>query len=241
MHRDFHDVLYAQFARIGHALSAPKRLELLELLAQGEKSVDQLGRQSHTPIKNTSAHLRALRHARLVETRREGPYVHYRLADDEVARFLRALQALGRRRLAEIDQVTRLYLTSRDEMEPVTLDELHRLARKGGVTVLDVRPREEYEAGHIPGAISVPTAELRRRLGELPRAKTVIAYCRGPYCVLSLEAVTLLRRNGFRARRAGEGLPDWRARGLPIAVGATVENRRRARRRPPMPRERSRP
>ena len=221
-YRELKDPLYANFARIGHAVSAPKRLELLDLLSQGEKTVEHLAEQSSTPIKNTSAHLRVLRQARLVETRRDGSYVRYRLADDEVTRFIRALQVLGQRRLAEVEQVTDLYLTSRDELEPVTLAELRRLIRDGEVTLLDVRPREEYEAGHIPGAISLPVAELNARSPELPKSKEVIAYCRGPYCVYSLEAVQLLRKHGYRARRAQEGLPEWRLSGLPIERGGVT-------------------
>jgi rhodanese-related sulfurtransferase len=218
-HRNFKDSLYAQFARIGHAVASPKRLELLELLAQGEKSVETLAEQSATPIKNTSAHLRALRQSRLVETRRDGKHVRYRLADDDVFHFLRCLQTLGQNRLAEVETVTSLYLTSRDELEPVSLKTLRQLVRDAEVTVLDVRPREEYEAGHIPGALSIPVAELKRRIGELPKSKEVVAYCRGPYCVYSLDAVTLLRKRGYRARRADEGLPDWRAAGWAIAHG----------------------
>lgn len=215
--RVFKDPLYAQFARIGHAAASPKRIELLDLLAQSEKTVETLAEQTATPVKNTSAHLRVLREARLVETRREGTYVLYRLADDDVLRFLRALQTLARRRLAEVEQVTTYYLTSRDELAPVTLEELRRLAKEGAVTVLDVRPREEYDAGHIPGAISIPVADLESRLAELPKRKEVIAYCRGPYCVYSVEAVELLRRRGYRARRTDDGLPDWRAAGRPVA------------------------
>ena len=219
-HRDFKDPLYAQFARIGHAVSAPKRIELLDLLAQGEKTVEQLAEQTATPVKNTSAHLRVLRQARLVETRRSGSYVHYRLADDDVLRFLRSLQGLGRSRLAEVEQVAALYIDRRDELDPVGLTELRRLAREGAVTIVDVRPREEYEAGHIPGALSVPVAGLRGRLGEIPKRREVVAYCRGPYCVYSVEAVELLREHGYRARRASDGLPDWRAAGWPVARGA---------------------
>ena len=223
-HREFKDALYAQFARIGHALGSPRRIELLDLLAQSEKTVEELAEQSATPIKNTSAHLRVLRQARLVETRRDGTFIFYRLSDDGVAVFVRDLQDLGRRRLAEVEQVARLYLDDRDELEPVTLLELRKLMRDDQVTVIDVRPRVEYEAGHIPGAISLPVPELKRRAGELPKRKEVIAYCRGPYCVYSLEAVTILRKQGFRARRADQGLPEWRSRGLPIAqprVGST--------------------
>jgi rhodanese-related sulfurtransferase len=219
-HRAFKDPLYASFARIGHAVSSPKRIELLELLSQGEKTVETLADESSTPIKNTSAHLRVLRQARLVDTRRHGTYIFYRLAAHDVFEFLRSLQTLGAQRLAEVDHVTTLYLTSRDELEPVTLDELRRLVRDAEVTVLDVRPHDEYVAGHIPGARSIPVRELKRRLAEIPKGREVIAYCRGPYCVYALDAITLLRANGYRARRAEAGLPDWRASGQRVAVGA---------------------
>ena len=217
--RVFKDPLYAQFARIGHAVAGPKRIELLDLLAQGEKTVEQLAEQSATALKNTSAHLRVLRQARLVETRREGTFIYYRLADDEVLRFLRSLQALGRGRLAEVEQVASLYLDGRDELEPVSLEELRRRVREGDVTVIDVRPEDEYRAGHIPGALSIPVEQLGRRLREIPKRREVVAYCRGPYCVYSVEAVELLRKRGYRARRIREGLPDWRASGLPVVAG----------------------
>ena len=225
-HREFKDPLYAEFARIGHAVSSPKRLELLDLLAQGEKPVEALAEQTATPVKNTSAHLRVLRQARLVETRRDGTRVHYRLADEDVFDFLRTLQRLGRKRLAEVEQVTRTYLTSRDDLAPITMAELRRLMRDGEVTVLDVRPRDEYEAGHVSGALSVPVEELGRRLRELPKSREVIAYCRGPYCVYSVEAVELLRARGYRARRTDDGFPDWRAAGLPVARGAAPAAKR---------------
>jgi rhodanese-related sulfurtransferase/DNA-binding transcriptional ArsR family regulator len=215
-HREFKDALYAQFARIGHALASPKRIELLDLLGQGEKTVEALADQVATPIKNTSAHLRVLRQARLVETRRDGTYVYYRLADDDVFRLLKALEALGHSRLADVQHVVRLYLDGRDQLEPVTFKELRQLMRDGDVTILDVRPTDEYEAGHIPGALSVPVPELKRRLQEIPKNREVIAYCRGRYCVYSLEAITLLRKHGYNARRAHEGLADWRAAGLPV-------------------------
>jgi rhodanese-related sulfurtransferase/DNA-binding transcriptional ArsR family regulator len=218
-HRELKDPLYAQFALIGQAVASPVRLELLDLLAQGEKTVESLAEQSTAGIKNVSAHLRVLRQARLVETRREGTYVYYRLADQDVSRFVRELQGLGRRRLAEVEQVARQFIDDRDEMAAVTLPELKKLVQSGEVTVIDVRPRDEYEAGHIAGAVSVPVAELKRRLRELPKRREIIAYCRGPYCVFSLEAVTALRKAGFRARRAEEGLPAWRDAGLPVAVG----------------------
>jgi len=218
-HRELKDPLYAQFARIGHAVASPVRLELLDLLAQGEKTVETLAEQAGAGIKNASAHLRVLRQARLVETRRDGTYVYYRLADADVARFVRDLQQLGRHRLAEVEQVAKQFIDDRDELAPVTLPELRRLVRDGDVTVIDVRPQDEYEAGHITGAVSIPVAQLKRRLRELPKRREIIAYCRGPYCVFALEAVTLLRQNGFRARRSEEGLPAWRDAGLPVARG----------------------
>lgn len=220
-HRQFKDQLYGQFARIGHALSSPKRIELLDLLGQGEKTVETLAEQLATPVKNTSAHLRALRQANLVETRREGTYVYYRLADDDVYRLLQALEALGHGRLAEVRQVVDLYLDGRDALEPVSLRELRRLMRDDSVTVVDVRPEEEFRAGHIPGALSIPVRELKRRLREIPKGREVIAYCRGRYCVYSLEAVTVLRKAGYRARRSEDGLPAWKAEGLPVAAGAS--------------------
>ena len=226
-HRDFKNALYAQFARIGHALGSPSRIELLDLLAQGEKSVEQLAADAALSVKNASAHLRALRQARLVETRRNGTFIHYRLADDGVAQLVRSLQDVGHRRLAEVEQVARLYLHDRDALAPVSLAELRTLMRDGQVTVIDVRPREEYEAGHIPGAISMPITELARRGAELPKKREIIAYCRGPYCVYSLEAVTALRKRGLRARRAEQGMPEWRARGLPVALGADAGALRR--------------
>jgi rhodanese-related sulfurtransferase len=181
--------------------------------------VEQLADCIATPIKNTSAHLRVLRQARLVEARRDGTYVYYRLADDEVFRLLKSLETLGHSRLADVQHVVRMYLDGHDALEPVTFKELRHLMRNGDVTVVDVRPTEEYEAGHIPGALSLPVSELKRRLREIPKGKEVIAYCRGRYCVYSLEAVTLLRKHGHDARRAHEGLPDWRAAGLPVESG----------------------
>jgi rhodanese-related sulfurtransferase len=218
-HRELKDPLYAQFARIGRAVASPKRIELLDLLSQGEKTVEGLARESSTPLKNTSAHLRVLRQARLVDSRRDGTYIYYRLASDGVIRFLRALQGLARNRLAEVEQVASLYIDDRDEMEPVSLDELRRRLRKGDVTVIDVRPEEEFRSGHIAGALSIPVAQLKRRLAEIPKRREVVAYCRGPYCVYSVEAVAILRKHGYRARRALEGLADWRAKALPVVVG----------------------
>lgn len=219
-HRDFKDALYAQFARVGDALASPKRIELLDLLSQGEKTVEALASHLAMSVKNTSAHLRVLRHARLVETRRESTWIHYRLADGDVLAVLRALERLAHGRLAEVQQVVGHHLDGQDEMAPVSLPELRRLMRDGDVTVLDVRPADEFQAGHIPGAVSIPVADLSRRLREIPKRREVVAYCRGRYCVFSLDAVTLLRKRGYRARRAHEGVQDWRAAGLRIASGA---------------------
>jgi len=227
-HREFKDALYTQFARIGHALSSPKRIELLDLLSQGEKGVEQLAEHTSTPLKNTSAHLRVLRQARLVETRKRGTHVLYRLADGDVGHFLRAFQALSHGRLAEVERVTKMFLHSQDTLEPVTRAELRRRLKDGSATIIDVRPRDEYEAGHIPGALSIPVDEVQRRMRELPKSREVIAYCRGPYCLYSLDAVTMLRKHGYRARRADEGMPDWRAEGLPVALGAESTSTRRA-------------
>jgi rhodanese-related sulfurtransferase len=215
-HRTFKDALYAQFARIGHAVSSPKRLELLDLLSQGEKTVEQLAEQTATGLKNTSAHLRALRQARLVETRRDGTYVWYRLADEAVAAFLLALQALGRHRYAEVREVAESYLERRDTLEPIPPEELRRRLNAGDVTLIDVRPEDEFAAGHIPGALSVPVAELADRLRELPKRREIVAYCRGPYCVMAVTAIELLRQRGYRARRLIESIPAWRARGYAV-------------------------
>lgn len=218
-HREFKDPLYAQFARIGHAAGSPTRIELLDLISQGEKTVEQLAEQSSTSVKNTSAHLRILRQARLVETRRDRTYVYYRLAGEDVFRFLRELQAVARSRLAEVEQVAALYIDGRDELEPVSFKELRHRMREGDITLIDVRPEGEYQAGHIPGALSMPVSRLKRRLSEIPKSREVVAYCRGPYCVYSVEAVGILRKHGYRARRTEAGLPDWQASGLPVAAG----------------------
>jgi rhodanese-related sulfurtransferase len=219
-HREFKNALYEQFARIGNALASPKRIELLDLLSQGEKTVEQLSVQIATPIKNTSAHLRVLREARLVATRRDGTYICYRPASDEVFTLLRVMQTIGHRHLSDIDHIVKQYLDDRDQFDPVTLKDLRRMMRADEITVVDVRPADEYESGHIPGALSIPVGELKRRLREIPKGREVVAYCRGRYCVFSLDAVKLLRKQGYRARRAEEGLADWKAAGLPVASGA---------------------
>lgn len=218
-HRQFKDQLYEQFARIGKALASPKRLELLDLLGQGERTVEGLAKEASLSIANCSQHLQVLREARLVEARKEGLYVFYRLADEAVGDFWLALRSLAERRLADIDRVVRDYFETPEALEPIGRHELLDRVREGSVTVLDVRPAEEYLAGHIPGAVSMPPEELERRLAELSRDREIIAYCRGPYCVYAVHAVELLRRRRFKARRFEEGIPEWRSAGLPVAVG----------------------
>jgi rhodanese-related sulfurtransferase len=211
--------LYEQFARIGKAVAHPKRIELLDLLCQGERSVEVLADAAAMTVVNTSAHLRVLRESRLVATRKEGTRVFYRLADDAVCEFFFSLRDLAGDRYAEVDRIVRDFFDARDELEPVNRDELLSRAGDGGIIVLDVRPREEYEAGHIPGAVSIPLADLKGRMASLPRGAEVVAYCRGPYCVLAPLALELLRRGGFTARRLEDGFPEWRRAGLPVATG----------------------
>jgi len=211
--------IFANLARIGTALSSATRLEFLELLAQGERSVEQLATLTGVTVANTSQHLQKLRQAGLVVGRKDGQYVHYRLAGDEIVGLLAALGQVGETYLAEVERIVRLYLAQKDDLEPVPARELLDRARKGLVTVLDVRPPEEFAAGHLPGAVNIPIHELERRLGELPKRKEVVAYCRGPYCLMSYDAVQLLRRKGLRARRLEAGLPEWRLAGRPVESG----------------------
>jgi len=230
--RAFKDAIYEQFARVGKAVSSPKRLELLDLLCQGPRTVEVLAKESGLTVANTSQHLQVLRAARLVETEKEGQYVIYRLADQNVCEFFRAMRVLAESRLAEVEQIKRRFLEGREGMEPVDrgregMEPVDRKAllervRKGAVTVLDVRPKEEYHAGHLPGAISIPLKELQLRLSDLPRDQEIVAYCRGPYCVLSIQAVELLRSRGFKAVRIEEGIQDFRAMGFHIAVNEEV-------------------
>jgi rhodanese-related sulfurtransferase/DNA-binding transcriptional ArsR family regulator len=217
--RRFKDVVYEQLSRVGKALASPRRLELLDLLAQGPRTVEGLARESGQTIANASQHLKVLREARLVDSEKSGLYVTYRLADQEVAALCRALRGVAESRLAEIERVTKDFLRDRGLLEPVDADALRDRVRRGEVTVLDVRPAEEYRAGHIPGAISLPLAVLERRLATLPRDRELVAYCRGPYCVLAVEAVQRLRREGFQAVRLEDGVPEWQARGFAVAVG----------------------
>jgi rhodanese-related sulfurtransferase len=221
--RLFKDAIYEQFARIGKAVSSPKRLELLDLLCQGERTVEVLAKESGLAVANTSQHLQVLRAARLVEAEKMGLFVVYRLADQAVCEFFRSMRVLAESRLAEVEQIKRRFLDGREGMEPVDRDELLKLVREETVTVLDVRPIEEYNAAHIPGAISIPLEELKLHLAELPRDQEIVAYCRGPFCVLSVQAVEMLRAQGFNAVRLEEGIHDLRAMGFPIAEGQTAK------------------
>ena len=217
--RTFKDAIYEQFARIGKAVSSPKRLELLDLLCQGPRTVEALAKESGLTVANASQHLQILRTSRLVETEKQGLFVTYRLADPAVCEFFRTMRVLAESRLAEIEQIKRQFLAGREGMEPVNRKELLALVGQGAVTVLDVRPVEEFNAGHVAGALSIPLKELKLRLSDLPRNQEIVAYCRGPYCVLSVEAVEILRAAGFQAIRIEEGIQDFRAMGFSIAVG----------------------
>jgi DNA-binding transcriptional ArsR family regulator/rhodanese-related sulfurtransferase len=218
-HRLFKDRLFAQFARIGKALGNPRRLELLDLLAQSERSVDALATETGLSLANASQHLQALRRASLVETRRDGLFVYYRLADPAVFDLFIALRTTSERRLADLERLVHEHFGDRSKPEPVGMRELLNRIRSNDVIVLDARPANEFEAGHIAGAISVPIDTLQQRLRRLPRDREYVAYCRGPYCVYADRAVEQLRASRRRARRLLEGFPEWRAAGLPIARG----------------------
>jgi rhodanese-related sulfurtransferase/DNA-binding transcriptional ArsR family regulator len=208
--------LYDAIARVALALGSAGRLQLLELLAQGERSVDALAAMTGLSVANTSKHLQTLRQAGLVSTRKAGLHVYYSIAGNDVAALLSALHQVSEHRVAEVEQLLRIWLADRDEMEAVPANEVLERARKGLVVVLDVRPTEEFSAGHLPRSINIPIHELEKRLKELPKHKEIIAYCRGPYCLMSYDAVSLLRKKGIKARRMEAGLPEWRAAGLPV-------------------------
>lgn len=212
--------IYEQFGRIGKALASPSRLELLDLLGQGERSVDALARACELSVANASQHLQALYAARLVESRRDGQRIYYRLADPSVAALFQALRATAQKQLAEVDAVAREYLEGRDQFEPIDRSELVRRMKAGSVTVIDVRPVEEYEQAHLPGAICVPLDEVKEFARKAPRKKQVVAYCRGPYCVFALKAVAELKKRGIEAVRFEDGVQEWRAAGLPLEAGS---------------------
>ncbi len=218
--------MFEQFAVVAKALGHGNRLELLEHMAQGERSVENLAALSGLSIANASQHLQRLRRAGLVSVRKAGTHIFYRLADDEILALGAALRRVAERNLAEVDRVVSGYYHARDKLQPVSRRELLRRMREESVTVLDVRPKAEFSSGHLPGALNIAPDELESRLGELSESDEIVAYCRGAYCVFSFEAVALLRRHGFKVRRLEDGFPEWRAAGLPVAAGAAEERAR---------------
>lgn len=223
--RDVKDALYSTWAETAKALASPKRIELIDILAQSERTVEALSREAGLTINNTSSHLKVLKAARLVESRKEGQFVFYRLADNAVVSLLDNIQQVARRRRHEVSALAEAYLEGRDDLEPIDSPELLRRLRNGDVTLIDVRPTLEYEAGHIKGAHSLPLSELKNRLREIPKDRPVVAYCRGPYCVLAIDAVEQLRAKGYEARRYADGLPMWRAAGRPVVAGSEPRQR----------------
>jgi rhodanese-related sulfurtransferase len=215
-HRRFKDRLYGQFALTGRALASPARLEILELLAQGPRTVEALANESNLSIANASQHLQVLRQSRLVESQKQGLFVEYRLAGPDVFEMCRALRLVAEARSAELERLVRDHFGDRSETEMVSMDELLRRAKKDEIVILDTRPALEFAAGHIAGAVSVPVEELQHQLRKLPKTKEYVAYCRGPYCVYADRAVEFLRKHGRRARRLLEGFPEWKAAGLPV-------------------------
>jgi ArsR family transcriptional regulator len=211
--------LFAEFAAVAKSLAHVHRLELLEQLAQGERSVEVLADRADLSIANASQHLQQMRRAGLVANRREGKFVYYRLADDAVLALLAALRRIAERNVAEVERLVRSYFDGRDSLEAVSREELVERSRAGTVTILDVRPEDEFALGHLPGALNIPLRELAARLSEIDPEQEIVAYCRGPYCVLSYEAVAQLRARGFKVRRLEDGLPEWRAAGLPVVAG----------------------
>jgi rhodanese-related sulfurtransferase/DNA-binding transcriptional ArsR family regulator len=218
--RSVKSALFDEFARLGQALGNGRRLEILDLLANGERAVEGVAFETGLSVANASQHLQVLRAAALVRRRREGTRVLYQLGDPVVFELWRNLRMVAAQRKAEVGRLADAYLGARDSLEPVTrADLLRRLKRKEDLVILDVRPAEEYAAGHLPSAVSVPLAELRRRLRDLPRDREIVAYCRGPYCAFAHKAIRVLQQAGFKARRLEEGLPEWKAAGLPVVAG----------------------
>ena len=217
--RDFKDSAYGQLARIGKALASPKRLELLDLLCQAERTVEALAAETRMSVANTSQHLQVLQAARLVETTKDGRYVVYRLADALVCDFFRSFRLLAEDRLAEIEQIRRRFFSEGGALDPLDRQTLLQRVQQRKAIVIDVRPSNEYLTAHIAGALPMPLEQLKQRLSELPRNKEVVAYCRGPFCVLAKEAVELLRAHGFQARRLEDSVQDWLAHGFPVATG----------------------
>jgi ArsR family transcriptional regulator len=217
--------LYAQFAAVAKALGHEYRLELLELVAQGERTVENLADRCGISVANASQHLQQLRRAGLVTARRDGKFVLYALADDSVLVAVTAVQRVAERNVAEVTRILRSYFLQRDELEPVSRAELQERMKKGLVTLIDVRPEDEFRLGHLPGAVNVPLSKLRKWLSDAGKKVEIVAYCRGPYCVMSFEAVAELRAKGFKARRLEDGFPEWKAAGLPVKTGLAEASR----------------
>lgn len=213
---NFKTALFTQFAQVSKAMSSFNRLIMIEYLAQCEHSVEELANVMELSVANTSHHLQQLRHAGLVASRKEGQRVYYRLSGEDVVELMASLRSVAGRHLAEVDHLINTYLTRKDNMEPISRDELMKRVKEGSVTVLDVRPPAEYAAGHLPGAINVPLAQLKKHLAAFAPTQEIVAYCRGPYCVLAFKAVHLLRRKGLKARRLQDGYPEWRQAGLSV-------------------------
>jgi ArsR family transcriptional regulator len=214
------ETLLEQFAAVAKAIAHPHRFALLEHLAQGERTVEGLAERSGLSIANVSQHLQTMRRSGILAARREGKFVLYRLADDSALDLMHAIHRVAERNAAEVETVIQGYFRERDALEPVSRGELRKRMKDGLVTVLDVRPADEFALGHVPDALNIPVGELKRRLSELPKRQEVVAYCRGPYCVMAFEAVALLREHGFKVRRLEDGMPEWRAAGLPVLTGA---------------------
>jgi rhodanese-related sulfurtransferase len=214
--REFKDIVFEQFARIAHAFAAPKRLEIIDILAQGERDVESLAREGAMTVANASRHLQILKVARLVENHREGVRIIYKLTDDDVFDCWNNLQLIAEKRVSEIKEISNLFMRERESMETISADQLWQRIQDNDVIVLDVRPESEYDQSHIPRSLSLPLKQLKERINELPRDIDVVAYCRGPYCVLSPEAVALLKNAGIKAIRLEKGLPEWKQAGLPV-------------------------
>lgn len=217
---DFKDNIYEQFARIGKAVSSPKRLELLDILSQGARTVEVLAKETHQTVANTSQHLNVLRAAHLVDAKKNGLFVTYSLADKAVYDLFLTMRKLAEKMLAEVEQIKKCFFSGKEGLEPVNREELLMRVKEGQAAVLDVRPKEEYLAGHISGAISIPLSELEARISELPKDKDIVAYCRGPYCLLAIHAVEILRKKGFSADWLEESVIDWQEQGGSVDVSS---------------------
>jgi len=222
--RRFKDAIYGQLARIGKSLASGPRLEIVDILCQGPRTVESLAGQVAQSVANTSQHLQVLRRARMVDAERDGVHIVYRLADEEVSRLFHALRSLAEARLLEIERISRDFLEGATTLEPVDRERLVERILAGDVTVIDVRPEQEYRAGHLAGAVSVPLEELEQRLADFSKEREIVAYCRGPYCVMAVEAVEILRTAGYKASHLNEGVPDWLVRGLPIECEPAEES-----------------